>query len=355
MLRRFVIAGFIFTLLLACTPQNPYEDRKQQQQFYVFGTLVAVTLWDVPEQKATQAFTDIMHSLQALHKQWHAWEEGSQVVALNQAIAQGQPYVVEDTALFDLIQHAQMLAKHSDYLFEPAIGKLIALWGFHQDEPQLAEPPAPAEIETLLAAKPSIADLVVDGNVITSSNPEVQLDFGAYAKGYAVDLMIDKLKALEIENAIVNAGGNLKVLGKAGERPWMIGIRHPFPTEKKSVLAAIAVEGELSVVTSGDYERYFEFDDKHYSHVIDPRTGYPTTNIRSVTVVDESAAFADAAATALMVAGLNDWYTVAKKMGVRYVLIVDDKGSVHLNPAMIDLAKFQKRDLPNSVVSQPLQ
>jgi len=355
MLRKFVIAGFIFTLLLACTPQNPYQDRKQQQQFYVFGTLVAITLWDVPEQQATQAFTEIMHSLQALHKKWHAWDDGSQVVALNQAIAQGQAYTVEDEVLLDIIQRAQDLAKQSDYLFEPAIGQLIALWGFHQDEPQLAEPPATAEIEKLLAAKPSIADLAIDGNLITSSNPAVQLDFGAYAKGYAVDLMVEKLKALGIENAIVNAGGNLKVLGTAGERPWMIGIRHPFPTEKKSVLAAIAVENEVSVVTSGDYERYFEFDGKHYSHVIHPQTGYPTTNIRSVTVVDDSAAFADAAATALMVAGLDKWYEIAKKMGVRYVLIVDDKGKVYLNPAMIDLAKFQKRDLPDSAISQPLQ
>ncbi|MCV6636511.1 FAD:protein FMN transferase [Candidatus Albibeggiatoa sp. nov. NOAA] len=354
MLRKFILASLISVLLVACNPQNPYQERQQQQQFYVFGTLVAVTLWDVPKQTADQAFTDIMHSLQALHKKWHAWDKSSQVVALNQAIAQGQAYTIEDESLLDLLTQAQTLAAKSDYLFEPAIGKLIALWGFHQDEPHLSEPPALEAIEKLLAEKPSIADLTIEGNVVTSSNPAVQLDFGAYAKGYAVDMMVEKLKKLDIENAIVNAGGNLKVLGKAGERPWMIGVRHPFPTEEKSVLAAVAVEGELSVVTSGDYERYFEFDGKHYSHVIDPRTGQPTTQIRSVTVVDESATFADAAATALMVAGIENWYAMAKKMGVRYVLIVDQAGTVHLNPAMIDLAQFQKRDLPKSVISEPL-
>jgi thiamine biosynthesis lipoprotein len=339
---------------MACTPQNPYEGRKQQQQFYVFGTLVAITLWDIPEQQANQAFSDIMQTLQGLHKKWHAWDDGSQVVELNQAIAKGQPYTIEDEMLLDLMTQAQILAAKSGYLFEPAIGKLIALWGFHQDEPGLTEPPKKEAIEKLLSEQPSIANLSIKDNVVTSSNPAVQLDFGAYAKGYAVDLMIEKLKKLGIENAIVNAGGNLKVLGKAGDRPWMIGIRHPFPTEKKSVLAAIAAEGELSVVTSGDYERFFEFDGQHYSHVIDPRTGQPTTQIRSVTVVNESAAFADAAATALMVAGIENWYAVAKKMGVQYVLIVDKAGTVHLNPAMIDLVKFQKRDLPDAGVSEPL-
>jgi thiamine biosynthesis lipoprotein len=354
MLRKFFIISLLFTIITACTPQNPYQDRKQQQQFYVFGTLVAVTLWDVPEEQANQAFTDILQSLQVLHKKWHAWEKGSEVVALNQAIAQEQPYTIDDEQLLFLIKQAQQLAAKSQYLFEPAIGKLIALWGFHQDEPNLTEPPAAEVIENLLVEHPSIADLTITDNVVTSSNPAVQLDFGAYAKGFAVDLMIEKLKKWGIKNAIVNAGGNLKVLGKAGERPWMIGIRHPFPTEEKSVLAAIAVENELSVVTSGDYERYFKFNGQHYSHVIDPRSGQPTTQIRSVTVVDDSAAFADAAATALMVAGLDNWYNVAKNMGVRYVLIVDREGTVHLNPAMIDLAKFQKRDLPKSVISEPL-
>ncbi|WP_353572513.1 FAD:protein FMN transferase [Candidatus Albibeggiatoa sp. nov. BB20] len=354
MLRKFIIAGFIFSLLMACTPQNPYLDRTQQQQFYVFGTLVAVTLWDVPEQKANQAFTDIVQTLQVLHKKWHAWDEGSQVVALNQAIAQGQSYTIEDEMLLDLVKQAQILAAKSEYLFEPAIGKLIALWGFHQDDPSLTEPPKTKAIEKLLSEQPSIANLTITGNVVTSSNPAVQLDFGAYAKGYAVDLMIKKLKKLDIENAIVNAGGNLKVLGKAGNRPWMIGVRHPFPTEKKSVLAAVAVEDELSVVTSGDYERFFEFDGQHYSHVIDPRTGQPTTQIRSVTVVDKSATLADAAATALMVAGIENWHSIAKKMGVHYVLIVDKAGAVHLNPAMIDLVKFQKRDLPDAIISEPL-
>ncbi len=352
MLRKFILVSLF--LLVACTPQNPYEGRKQQQQFYVFGTLVAVTLWDTPEELANQAFTDIMQSLQALHKKWHAWEQGSEVVALNQAIAQGKSYRVEDETLLNLIQQAQQLAVKSNYLFEPAIGKLIALWGFHQDEPNLTQPPAPEEIKRLLAAQPSIADLTITDDVVISSNPAVQLDFGAYAKGYAVDLMIEKLKKLGIKNAIVNAGGNLKVLGKAGERAWMIGIRHPFPTEKKAVLAAIAVEGELSVITSGDYERFFEFDGQRYSHVIDPRSGQPSTEIRSVTVVDKNAGFADAAATALMVAGLDSWYLIAKKMGVRYVLIVDKHGKVYLNPEMIDLVKFQKRDLPDAVVSEPL-
>jgi FAD:protein FMN transferase len=355
MLHKLTIAVLICILFAACTPQNPYADRKKEQQFYVFGTLVGVTLWDTEEQLAEQAFATVVQELQKLHQKWHTWEDGSHIVALNQAIAAGQPYTVEDDLLLDMLQKAQKLAAASDYLFEPGIGKIIALWGFHQDEPQLASLPEAEQIQAILAHKPSIADLDINGRVVTSRNLQVQLDLGGFAKGYAVDLIMAKLAELGIENGIVNAGGDLKVLGRAGGRAWMIGIRHPQPTEKKAVIGAVEILGENSVVTSGDYERKLTIDGHSYSHVIDPRNGQPATGISSVTVIDESAANADAAATALMVAGLEEWPRIARQMGIRYVLIVDENGSVHLNPGMVDFTRFQRRDLPPAVISEPLE
>lgn len=355
MLHKLTTIMFICMLLAACTPQNPYADRKQEQQFYIFGTLVGVTLWDTEEQLAQQAFATVVQELQTYHRKWHAWQDGSQIVALNQAIAAGQSYTVEDDLLLDMLQTAQKLAAASDYLFEPAIGKLVELWGFHQDEPGLATLPAAAQVQAILATRPSIADLDIVGRVVTSRNPQVQLDLGGFAKGYAVDLIIAKLAELGIKNGIVNAGGDLKALGLAGGRAWLIGINHPQPTDKKAVIGAVEIVGENSVVTSGDYERNFTIDGKKYSHVIDPRHGQPVANsIRSVTVIDKSAALADAAATALMVAGLDEWPRIARQLGVRYVLIVDENGSIHLNPGMIDLTRFQRRDLPPAVVSEPL-
>jgi thiamine biosynthesis lipoprotein len=174
-------------------------------------------------------------------------------------------------------------------------------------------------------------DIVIDKNQVSSRNPAVQLDFGAIAKGYAVDLAIDKLRQLGVHNAIVNAGGNLKAMGKKGNRPWSIGIRHP---SGQGVLARVEVSGEESVITSGCYERFREYQGVRYCHIIDPRNGKPVTSLASVTVIACSGSLADAATTALMVAGKQEWQPVANQMGVKLVMVVDDKGEVSMTPAM---------------------
>jgi len=208
--------------------------------------------------------------------------------------------------------------------------RLIALWGFHDEnfEPRLPDPQA---IRALVAANPRMTDLELDGNRVRSRNPAVQLDFGGFAKGYTVDEVIEALRRGGAEHAVVNAGGDLRAIGRHGDRPWRIGIRHP---RADGVLGMIEVSGDESVFTSGDYERYFIWEGRRYHHIIDPRTGYPATGSRSVTVIDSDATTADAAATALFIAGPEGWYEIAKRMGLGYVLLVDSEGVMHMNPAM---------------------
>ena len=150
---------------------------------------------------------------------------------------------------------------------------------------------------------------------------------------------------------MINAGGDIKVIGKHGDRPWHIGIRHP--RKKDSVLAGIDLLPNESIFTSGDYERYFIYKGVRYHHIIDPRTGYPATKSMSVTVIHPNAALADAAATALFVAGPEEWHEIAQSMGIKYVLLVDAKGNVHMNPAMQKRISFiEKPD--NIIISKPL-
>lgn len=350
-----IFISLLLLSLVACTPSDPYQDRKFQQQFYVFGTLVGITLWDESPEKAEKAAQTLVQTFQEYHQQWHSWQADSQLTALNQAIAAGESWQVHDSLISPLTVMAQHFYQTSDGFFNPAIGQLVGLWGFHADELPTGPLPSEKQIAKLLAAKPKMTDIQVKGHVISANNPAVQLDFGAFAKGYALDLIIEKLKSMGIKNAIVNAGGNLKAIGKAGDRPWMIGIRHPSPTEKVGVIAAIPVETEMSVVTSGNYERYREFEGSRYSHIIDPNTGWPVKGVSSVTVVDESATLADAASTALMVAGLQDWHRIARQMGVKYVMLIDGSHTVHVNPKMARLAEFQRRNLPDAVVSKPLE
>ena len=170
-----------------------------------------------------------------------------------------------------------------------------------------------------------------------SRNPAVSLNFGAFAKGYAIALQIEGLKKLGIDNAVINAGGDLSVIGKHGERPWNIGIRHP---RLDQILASIEVKDGESVFTSGDYERSYRYQGRRYHHILDPDTGYPTKDAQSVTVLHNDAGLADAAATAIFVAGSEHWQTTAKNMGTRLVLLVDANGDIHLTAAMQARIKF---------------
>ena len=122
------------------------------------------------------------------------------------------------------------------------------------------------------------------------------LNFGAFAKGYAIDQSMKHLHAEGIQNVVINAGGDLSVSGSHGERPWRIGIRHP---RKEQSLAWIDARDNESIFTSGDYERFYFYNNKRYHHILDPSTGYPAWGTASVTVIHDNAGEADAAATAI--------------------------------------------------------
>lgn len=176
-----------------------------------------------------------------------------------------------------------------------------------------------------------MSDLHLDGIRMRSSNPTVKLDFGAFGKGYGIDLAVEHLKEMGIQNTILNAGGDLRAIGSRNGEPWRIAIRDP---SGEGVLGVIETHGSESIFTSGDYERNFTWEGKRYHHIIDPRTGYPAVGTRSVTVIHDDATTADAAATALFIAGPSRWQEIARRMGVGYVLLVDTEGTLHMNPAM---------------------
>ncbi len=308
--------------------------REYKQTLLVFGTLVTVTLRDVDEKQAQQAIEQIRQDLNFMHEVWHPWKPGP-LGRTNALLATGGWFSANPSVL-PLIEKGRELAERTDNLFNPAIGQLIALWGYHQDDPPKGPPPSRAAIKKLLAQHPRMTDIEFDGLRMRSRNPAVQLDFGAMAKGLAVDRVIDYLRNQQISNAIINAGGDLKVIGRHGDRPWRIGIRHPRPTPDKdeNVLAALDVNDGESVFTSGDYERFYAYEGRRYHHILDPRTGYPADQTMSVTVIHPDAATADAAATALFVAGPDGWRAIARKLQLRYVMLVDKNGRIIMTPAM---------------------
>jgi thiamine biosynthesis lipoprotein len=144
------------------------------------------------------------------------------------------------------------LSNQSKGTFNPAIGKLVKLWGFHRDEftPQNIEP---NKINALVAKNPKMSDISIDGNHISSANPAVQLDLGGYAKGYALDIGLAYLREQNIRNALINIGGNIIALGKHGNKPWRVGIQHP---RQPNAIATIDLPSGWAIGTSGDYQRF---------------------------------------------------------------------------------------------------
>ncbi len=342
-----LISVLLVLALFACSqPEDPvYHD-----QFFAFGTLIDITLYGVEPGLAKNVSKQIESEFNTLHKEWHAWQPGP-ILSLNKQLAEHQSATV-DPGIIPLLTEANRLSIASEGLFNPVIGKLIELWGFHDNALPIGTLPDRSVIETLVAESPSVDDITITGNSVVTSNSAVAYDLGGFAKGLAIDRAIKRLRESGIEHAIINAGGDLRAIGQHGKRPWRIGIRHP---REPGILASVEITGDDSVFTSGDYERFFEVEGKRYHHIIDPRSGYPASETMSVTVIHSNAATADAAATALFVAGPDHWQEVAKHMGIRFVMLIDSQGTIHMNPAMQSRIQLEPKLETTVILGEPLQ
>ncbi len=313
--------------LQGCSTPPPALHR----QLYVFGTLVDVQAYGVDEAQFSQAVTALQQRFQAMHRDWHAWKGDGRLIRLNRAFAQGR-CAAHDPELEAIIRRARQYEVQSGGNFNPAIGRLIELWGFHTDDfPIEGPPPEDRAIQALLAQRPSLTDIQIDERGICSENPAVMLDLGGFAKGLAVDEALAILAGYGIRDAIVNAGGDLRVAGQHGTRNWQVAVRDPG---RGDALLRIAARDGEAIFTSGNYFRYRAYAGERYAHILDPKTGYPVQEIQSATVIAPDGALADAAATALVVAGVEQALQVAGHMGLEQILLVDASGTVWLTPAM---------------------
>lgn len=320
----------LLLLLLAWLLHGCSDPPFHEAEYYVFGTLVEVSLSDVDDALASQAFAQLQERFQAMHRDWHAWEPGK-LMTINRQFARGLS-APADAELVRLVQYSRQAEVLSGGRFNATIGNLIELWGFHTSDYPITGPiPSAREVLERVAQHPSALDIEVRSGQLFSRNPAVRLDFGGIAKGYAVDLACAELMALGVRNAIVNAGGDLRAFGQHGARPWRVAIRDPLG----GTLVGIEILHDEAVFTSGNYERFHESPTRErYAHILDPRTGWPARQVVSATVVAREGWLADAAATALIVAGLDEWDEVASAMQLELVLLVDQAGRIHATSAM---------------------
>ena len=356
---KFCLLSSVLCLLAACG-----KEQFHQEQAYVFGTLVDVSVYGENEPRARQAVGDVLREFQRLHNMLHAWQP-SELSALNAAFAKGESKIVSPE-LATMLQDAAQLSAQSQGLFNPAIGGLIELWGFHADE---FKPVLPDEklIAQWVSANPQMSDLVFnpshpplvrggaaapspdkgragEGFEIGSRNKAVQLDLGGYAKGYALDRAAAILRKQGINNALINIGGNIIALGQHGKRAWRVGIQHP---RKSGALAMLELRNGEAIGTSGDYQRYFELGGKRYCHLIDPRTGYPMQGMQAVTILTRGARagiLSDASSKPLFIAGAGGWRAAATQMDLPEAMLVDAQGNIHLTAGLQKRLEFADKN-----------
>ena len=340
-------AGLIFllaTLLLAgCA-----RERLHQQESYVFGTRVELLTWDASEDKARAAMAEVLREFDRLHRAYHAWEP-SELTALNTAIAAGQSEISVSPELAAMLADAKRLAATGDELFNPALGQLIALWGFHTDT-FTPHRPDPARLAAIVTARPQMADLTITGTTVSSRNPAVQLDLGGYGKGYALDRAAAILKARGVNNALINIGGNVLALGSKGEAPWRVGIQHP---REPRPLASLPLRDGEAIGTSGDYQRFFEMDGERYCHLLDPRSGRPARGTQAVTVLitprPGAGTLSDAASKPVYLGG-EGWRDYARRFGIDHALRVDADGRLQVTRALHDRLQYGEGVAPAQIV-----
>lgn len=320
---------FLVIFLLASCGREPLV----QTQSYVFGTLVDISIYGESEERAHEVSNQIFQDFQTIHHQYHAWQNDSELSELNQAFAAGKTVTIKPQ-LAEMLKDATKLSVASDGLFNPAIGGLIAQWGFQRDEFSPVEINA-AAIKKLVDAKPTMTDIMIEGDKVHSNNPSVKLDLGGYAKGYALDNAAKKLHQLGIKNALINIGGNIIAIGQHGSQPWRVGIQHP---RQPKPMATIDLADGWAIGTSGDYQRYFDKNGKRYCHIIDPRTGYPAKGTQAVTVLippgEHAGVLSDVASKPIFISDARQRDAAAKAMGISDYLVVDSEGRVSVSEAM---------------------
>lgn len=264
----------------------------------MLGTFVTVQVAGSSRSELEDACEEAFREVERLEALAHPGREGSVVRQINEAAGKRPVAVSEE--IFRLLSLARSVSERSAGAFDITVAAVSRLWDFR-------DPAGPLPAEDELARALPLVDwrsLVLDESNRTAflRRARMEIGLGAVAKGFAVDAALAVLRRHDISGALVDAGGDMALSGSKNGSPWTVGIQHPRKP-RGELVARLEIQGDLAVVTSGDYERGFVREGIRYHHILDPRTGQPARFCQSVTVAGLSCALADALATAVFVLG----------------------------------------------------
>lgn len=298
--------------------QDSYEEILSDE-IYVLGTIIQLR---VSGKEGKKAIDEAVKRLYEIDDRMSAFKENSDISKINENAGIAPSNVNEDT--YTVIKKAVYYADLSQGAFEPTIKPLVKLYNFRGENPSI---PAKEEIEEALKLV-NYKDIILNDKEksVRLKKKNQSLDLGAIAKGYAADEVKRIFKNNNVKSAIIDLGGNIYALGKkADDTLWNIGIQDPLSSTGKYM--GILSAADKSIVTSGNYERYFEIDGKRYHHIINPNTGYPCENgIISTTIISDQSIDGDGLTTCGYIMGLQSGLDLMEETeGVDAIFITTDK------------------------------
>lgn len=322
----------LFLLISALASfQHSRRIREYRSDQFLMDTLISIRVYGRNPERLKKAVAEAYAEMRRIAQLADGFPQpgtaayaSSDVCRINEQAGR-RPVRVDSDTMAMLVQ-AKKHHQSSQGAFEVTIGPLMEAWGFGGKNPHV---PQPGQIQAALARVDS-DKLVLNERerTVLLQMPGMKLDLGAIAKGYATEKALQRLKDNGIETALIDAGGNIRTLGRTtGDTPWKIGIKNP---RKPDAIVAVLELEDASAVTSGDYYRYFESDGIRYHHILDPHSGYPAAHTMSATVVTKDAALADILSTVFFILPPEKALEMAKGMdGVELFLITADGRILH--------------------------
>ncbi len=316
------------------------------------GTASRVTIYDQEPARAEEILKRSFTRIDEIEASMTLYNSGSEIARVNRNAGGQFTSVSEETFL--VITQALEIAAQTGGAFDPTVGPLVKAWGIGSDNPMI---PGEQEMAMLLdLVDYREVELSREGGdyLVRLKRPDMMLDLGGIAKGYAADAVKEVITGMGSSSALINLGGNILLKGsKPDGTPWRIGIQDPDANRGAYVLILNLTSG--TVVTSGTYERFFyDASDQRFHHILDPWDGYPVENgLESVTIVTENSAYADGLSTGVFVLGLErGWELVESLPGVDAVFITEDQ-MIYITPGITSYTLSNQEFTIRSTLQSP--
>jgi len=305
--------------LIIILATGKYEKPEVVKSSYVLGTVINLRAYG---RKAEKAVNEAIERLNYIDDRMSVFKKDSDISKVN--LKAGIDYEIVSKDTYEVVKNAVKYSKILEGTFDPTIRPLLKRWSIGTKEERIPEKNIIEETLKLV----NYNDVVFDekNKSIKLMHKNQALDVGGIAKGFAADQLRDIFYKNNIKSGLIDLGGNILVIGnKEDKTPWRVGIQNPFDSRGEYV-GILAVENK-SVVTSGNYERYFMKNGKRYHHIIDPKTGYPSqSKIISATIISDNSIDGDGLSTGVYILGVNKAIDIIEKIeGVDAILITEDK------------------------------